>query len=133
MSERDPLYEHTRHPAAGDWAAKHDVPNPGLAGDASRGRLTPLQSQRARAAYLGLCTHIDYELGRMMEHLAGMGLLGDMLIILTSDHGGLVCLPARRNPVHGELDLLRRTSGVSLRKEGHTQVLQAYPGRYLVS
>ena len=74
----------------GDWAAKHDVPNSGLARNAWRGHLTPLQSQRARAAYLGLCTHLDYELGRMVEELAGLGLFDDTLVIFTSDHGDML-------------------------------------------
>jgi len=74
----------------GDWAAKHDVPNPGLARTAWRGRLTPVQSQRARAAYMGLCTYIDYQLGRLMEALAHMGLLNNTLILFTSDHGDMM-------------------------------------------
>ena len=74
----------------GDWAKKHDVPQPGLDRCAWRGRLTPEQNQRMRAAYMGVCTHIDYELGRMMEELARMQLLNDTLILFTSDHGDMM-------------------------------------------
>ena len=75
----------------GDWAAKHDIPNPGLARCAWQGRLTPQQNQRARAGYMGLITHIDYELGRMMETLGrGGGMLDNTLIVFTSDHGDMM-------------------------------------------
>ena len=74
----------------GDWAKKHDIPQPGLDRCAWRGRLTPEQNQRMRAAYMGVCTHIDYELGRMMEELARMQLLNDTLILFTSDHGDMM-------------------------------------------
>lgn len=74
----------------GDWAAKHDLPHPGLDRTAWRGRLTPEQNQRARAAYMGLCTHMDYELGRLMEAMAKMGVLNNTLILFTSDHGDMM-------------------------------------------
>jgi arylsulfatase A-like enzyme len=76
----------------GDWAAKHDVPGP-AGRTAWRGRLIPEQSRRTRAAYAGLCTHIDYELGRLLERVAreeGGQLLENTLIIFTSDHGDMM-------------------------------------------
>jgi arylsulfatase len=75
----------------GDWAAKHDVPQPGLDRTAWRGRLTPEQNRRGRAAYMGVCTHIDYELGRLMEELTRSERLFDnSLVIFTSDHGDMM-------------------------------------------
>jgi len=74
----------------GDWAAKHDVPNPGLAITEWHGRLTPEQNQRMRAAYMGSCTHLDYELGRLMRGMQEMSLLNDTLIIFVSDHGDMM-------------------------------------------
>ena len=75
----------------GDWAAKHDVPQPGLDRTAWRGRLTPEQDHRGRAAYRGVCTHIDYELGRLMEELTRTDrLLDKSLVIFTSDHGDMM-------------------------------------------
>ncbi|HIE51921.1 MAG TPA: arylsulfatase [Armatimonadetes bacterium] len=73
----------------GDWAERHEVP---LIPErtAWRGRLSPQQNHRMRAAYLGLCTHLDYELGRLMEALARMGVLENTLIIFTSDHGDMM-------------------------------------------
>ena len=74
----------------GDWASEHDVPNPGLDLTAWRGRLTPEQNQRMRAAYMGLCTHIDYELGRLMQEMRKMGLLENTMTLFTADHGDMM-------------------------------------------
>jgi arylsulfatase A-like enzyme len=74
----------------GDWADVHAVPGPMPERTAWRGRLPPEQNQRMRAGYMGSCTHLDYELGRLMEALAGMRLLEDTLIVFTSDHGDMM-------------------------------------------
>lgn len=72
----------------GDWADRHDVSISGRT--AWQGRLSSEQSQRMRAAYMGSCTHLDYELGRLMEVLAQMRVLEDTLIVFTSDHGDMM-------------------------------------------
>ncbi len=72
----------------GDWAARHDVPNPGLSRDAWHGQLTPEQLQRMRAGYMGSVSHIDYQLGYMMERLRTV-LGGNVLWVFTSDHGDM--------------------------------------------
>jgi len=86
------MYIHRELPEipVGDWASKHDIPNPGLDRTAWRGRFTPEQNQRMRAAYMGLCTHLDYELGRLMEEMRRMGVLENTLILFTSDHGDMM-------------------------------------------
>jgi arylsulfatase A-like enzyme len=76
----------------GDWAAKHAGAKPPERG-AWRGRLTPEQNQRMRAAYAGLCTHLDYQLGRLLEQMArelGAAVVDRTLIIFTSDHGDML-------------------------------------------
>jgi len=86
----------------GEWADKHDIPNPGLDRTTWRGRLTPAQLQRMRAAYMGTVTHIDYEFGRMMETLrryVSREELANTLILFTSDHGDM----------QGDHHLLRKT------------------------
>jgi arylsulfatase A-like enzyme len=75
----------------GDWAKKYDVPNPGLIARAWYGRLTPEQNQRGRAGYMSSCTHIDYQLGFLMEELTrNFKALGNTLILFTSDHGDMM-------------------------------------------
>ena len=76
----------------GEWAGVHDIPNPGLARCAWHGRLTEEQNHRGRVGYMGTVTHIDYELGRMMEMLARVGGadLRNTMIVFTSDHGDMM-------------------------------------------
>jgi len=75
----------------GDWAAKYDVPNPGLDRNAWYGRLTPAQNHRGRAGYYGSITHIDYQLGYFLEELRrGLGSLDNTLFLFTSDHGDMM-------------------------------------------
>lgn len=86
------MYIHKELPPIpyGDWATKNDVPIPFPDRTAWRGRLPAEESHRARAAYMATCTHLDYELGRLMEELARSGLLNDTLILFTSDHGDMM-------------------------------------------
>ncbi len=44
----------------------------------------------ARAAYYGLVTQIDYQIGRVLGALADAGLYRDTVILFTSDHGELL-------------------------------------------
>lgn len=73
----------------GDWAGRYDVPNPGLSRTAFYGRLTPEQDQRARAGYMGSVTHLDYQLGYLMER-AQQELGGNVMYAFTSDHGDMM-------------------------------------------
>jgi len=73
----------------GDWAARFDVANPGLSRTAYYGRLTPEQDQRARAGYMGCVTHLDYQLGYLMERVR-QELGGNVMWAFTSDHGDMM-------------------------------------------
>lgn len=74
----------------GEWAKKHDKPQPGLARAAWEGRFTPEQNQRMRAGYMGCITHIDYQMGYMLERLGREKVTDNLLIIFTSDHGDMM-------------------------------------------
>ena len=55
-----------------------------------RGIEEPLPEERirvARAAYLGLCEHLDRQLGLILEKLDETGLAEDTLVVYCSDHG----------------------------------------------
>jgi arylsulfatase len=73
----------------GDWAGGFDVPGPGLERTAYYGRLTDAQNQRMRAGYMGCITHIDYQLGYMMERVRQI-LGNNVLWLFTSDHGDMM-------------------------------------------
>lgn len=53
----------------------------------SSDRYTPETIRAARAAYYGLVTQVDYNLGRVLAALTDVGLYDDTLILYTSDHG----------------------------------------------
>ncbi len=76
-------------PVYGDWAGPEHCPLPfrrfreALDYDI----LPPEIIREARAAYYGLITQIDYNLGRVLSALQDLGMLENTLIIYTSDHG----------------------------------------------
>ena len=73
----------------GDWAERYDVPQPGLPRTAWYGRLTDEQLQRMRAAYMGCISHIDYQLGYLLEMVQG-GLDRNLMMVFTADHGDML-------------------------------------------
>ena len=59
------------------WRANRDMTEP----------LTEQQVKVARAAYLGLCEHLDRQIGEVMAALESSGLAQNTLVIYCSDHG----------------------------------------------
>lgn len=76
-------------PVHGDWSEDDACPEvfKRIRQQLSTDLLPPEVLREARAAYYGLITHIDYNLGRIFSALKDKGLFRDTLIIYTSDHG----------------------------------------------
>ncbi len=75
----------------GDWAEDYDVPNPGLPITAWYGRLSPEQTHRMRAAYMGMVTFLDFQIGRFLLALQReLGVLDETFVLFTSDHGDMM-------------------------------------------
>ncbi|MYJ77097.1 MAG: sulfatase-like hydrolase/transferase, partial [Caldilineaceae bacterium SB0670_bin_27] len=76
-------------PVFGDWSEGEDVPYAfRLMREKQSFDLVPPEVIReARAAYYGVITQIDYNMGRVFAALQDMGIFDDTLIIYTSDHG----------------------------------------------
>lgn len=75
----------------GDWAARHDVPVTCPEQTVWRGRLSERRNHTMRVGYLGCVSHLDYELGRLMQQLERAG--GDVrntLFLFVSDHGDMM-------------------------------------------
>jgi arylsulfatase len=85
-------------PVIGDWAP-HVERRPGQDVNASRVHLDRQTMRRCRAAYYGLINHIDDQLGRLFNYLRVNRLLGNTLILFTSDHGEML----------GDHNLFRKT------------------------
>ena len=77
-------------PVVGEWADKHAVPQPGISRTAWAGRLTTEQNRRMLAGYMGCITHIDYQLGHLMELLQRDRLWSNTLVLFTADHGDMM-------------------------------------------
>lgn len=58
----------------------------------SRGfdRLTEADYRRAKASYYGLISHVDDQIGRLLDELLRLGLMEDTAIVLTADHGSMM-------------------------------------------
>jgi choline-sulfatase len=66
------------HPAMRRWREQRGV-----------GRLAPAAVRRARAAYYGLTTVLDQNVGRILDALAAAGLAEETVVVYTSDHGDM--------------------------------------------
>ncbi|MEC3916896.1 sulfatase-like hydrolase/transferase [Nocardia sp. CDC160] len=76
-----PEHGHVRHP----WVEAFAGVLPGL--DDSN---TEQERRRAAAAYFGLVSYLDHNLGRILEALESSGQADNTLVIYTSDHGDMV-------------------------------------------
>jgi len=76
-------------PVHGDWSSDDSCPEvfKRFRQQLSMDQISPEILHEARAAYYGLITHIDYNLGRIFSALKDKNLLADTLILYTSDHG----------------------------------------------
>ena len=77
-------------PAIGEWAAMHDDPNEAKNPNAWRGRRSDEEIRRARAAYYGLITQIDHQIGRLLRYLQQHRLFEETVILFVSDHGDML-------------------------------------------
>lgn len=77
-------------PFVGDWSQCNDVEFDALNVHTWRGKLHSEDIRRARAAYYGNITFIDYSIGRVLRTLNSMRLYDDTMILFTSDHGDML-------------------------------------------
>jgi arylsulfatase len=84
------MYEDADLPAAkaGRWAEKFTARNSDRT-DIWRGRLSPGEIRRSRQGYYGSVSHVDEQIGRILEVLEKRGLLDETLILFASDHGDM--------------------------------------------
>lgn len=74
-------------PKIGDWSTKSGrIPR----FDDIRGELSESEYKRLRQGYYGCITHIDHQIGRLIQALIDEGEINNTIIIFTSDHGDLL-------------------------------------------
>ncbi len=91
----------------GDWA-EQQARMKGVDGAMGLGFMGERQLHRARAAYYAQITHIDHQVGRLLEYLIEHEQLSNTMLLFTSDHGELL----------GDHNLFRKT----LPYDGSTRV-----------
>ncbi len=81
--------------------------------------ISPEQAIKYHVAYsLGLITHIDDQIGRLMRRLDDLGLRDNTVIVFTTDHGGF----------WGEYGLLEKGGYCLYRNLMQTPLIVSYPG-----
>ena len=77
-------------PLMGDWANKEDEENRGKDINCIKGIINKTALKRAKAAYYGLITHIDHQIGRFLIALSEYGELNNTIFLFVSDHGDMM-------------------------------------------
>jgi arylsulfatase len=82
-------------PVVGDWAEKPETPGEFAVPDAASSRRVQLEGEAlrsCRAAYYGLINHVDDQMRRLLEPLAGLPQVtgGNLVLVFTSDHGEML-------------------------------------------
>lgn len=75
--------------AAGDWAQRY-IPRSGADNDIWHGAVSPEEIRLSRQAYYGSVSHVDEQIGRVLETLEQRKLLEDTLIVFLADHGDML-------------------------------------------
>jgi len=76
-------------PPVGDWCMGHAIPPP-LDPNAWQGYLPATLQRRAQIGYYACITHIDQQIGRLLEEMRRMRLASDTFMLMTSDHGEML-------------------------------------------
>jgi len=76
-------------PPLGEWSMEHAHPPP-LDPNAWEGYLPGHLQHRAQIGYYACITHIDQQIGRLLEELRRMRLANDTFMLMTSDHGEML-------------------------------------------
>ncbi|WP_028549956.1 arylsulfatase [Paenibacillus sp. UNC451MF] len=77
-------------PPIGDWVNVASAERGGNDPTAIFGKFPKRRLNRARAAYYALITHIDDQIGRLLNALQEYGVYNNTVILFTSDHGELI-------------------------------------------
>ena len=76
-----------RPPFIGSWENKADLAKRGRIFDSSTGSLDPELIRQMQIGYYACITHLDHQIGRLIQSLIEYGVYDNSIIIFTSDHG----------------------------------------------
>ena len=80
-----------RAPALGDWENDEELGKLGRIFDSVTGPSDPELIRQAMIGYYACITHLDHQIGRLIQALIDDGVYEDSLIVFTSDHGEELC------------------------------------------
>ena len=78
-------------PALGDWETEELLKSQGRVFDSKCGPLDKDLIREAQVGYYACITHLDHQIGRLIQALVEYGVYEDTLILFTSDHGEELC------------------------------------------
>lgn len=76
-------------PIAGSWAKRY-IPRSWPGDDIWHGEVPASEARRSRQAYYGSVSHVDEQVGRILEALEQRKILDETLIVFLSDHGDML-------------------------------------------
>lgn len=79
-----------RHPAHGDWDDEEACMREGVVTNSVHGSRDPELRHEAMAGYYAAITHVDNEVGRLINALKRDGSYNDTIIMFISDHGEML-------------------------------------------
>lgn len=77
-------------PTFGDWTETKDPDRGGLNPVTAKGNVPKQRLDRALAAYYGLITHLDHQIGRFLMTMQEYGVYDNTVVLFVSDHGELL-------------------------------------------
>lgn len=83
-------HKHLTPPPLGDWTDKERLHRIGRFSDADTGSSDPELMRQAQIGYYACISHLDNQIGRLLDALKDDGSLRDTVILFTSDHGELL-------------------------------------------
>ncbi len=78
-------------PAIGGWESTADWERQGRIYDSSTGPVDPELMRQAQIGYYACVTHLDHQIGRLLQELTEQQLMDNTIILFTSDHGEELC------------------------------------------
>ena len=102
-------------PAIGDWEHPQDFERLGRIYDSTTGPIDPELARQAQIGYYACITHMDHQIGRLIQALVEHRLMDNTIILFTSDHGEELCdhhLFRKSRPYEGSCHIPMIISGL---------------------
>lgn len=112
-------------PAVGSWEAEDTLKELGRIYDSATGPIDPELIRQAQVGYYACITHLDHQIGRLLQALVENKVYENTLFLFTSDHGEELCdhhLFRKSRPYQGSIHIPMILSGCKeIMKEKHNK------------